>query len=286
MGIKKVSGIAALVAAGFICVSTLPSAIKLFQSIGSTEKDSSKCKSFVYSPTGRHVDGIAPECVISDLSQYKKIIINDTSNNSLESSVNQETRKFSYINLKSPDIQGMIVEAARYYNPDPSFAGYALALARRESDFNPKEISYKDARGVMQVIPDTARIYDPNITPEKLLDPKYNIPIGIAYFSDLVKEYGEYKLAIAAYHTGEGNLNNAIAALKAAKAGKSNYNVFGYRNGKKIISRTIEVADLKNLPDNWDGYKVALKKITGSDANDTINHVSNVWETEYSMRGT
>ena len=286
MGMKKVSGIAALVAAGFICVSTVPSAIKLFQSIGNTEEDSSKCKSFVYSSNGRHVEGIAQECVISDISQYKRMISNNaTESDSLESEVNK-TGKFEYPNIKSTNIPDMVVEAARHYNADPSFASYASALAKRESDFDPTLISYKGARGVMQVMPDTAKIYDPDITKEELLMPEKNIPIGIAYFSDLVKYYGNYKLAIAAYHTGEGNLNNAIAAVKAAKAGNSNYNVFGYRNGKKIMTRTIEVSDLKNLPDNWDGYKVALKKITGNDAKDTVNHVSNVWETEYSMRGT
>ena len=275
MGIKKALSIAILAAMGFAGVSVLPNIInppkKFTQGI--------ECKSICVSKEG-NCDGIDPRCVASDLSKLN-IIAGD-----LESKVDGEIRPFNYINFESDHIPDMVKEAADYYNADPGFANYTLALANVESGFDPNAISYKDARGVMQVMLNTARIYDPDITQEELLKPEKNIPIGVAHFSNLVKEYGNYKLAIAAYHTGETNLNNAIGALKSAKDGNDHYGVFSYRGGKKITTRTIEVSYLRDLPNDWRGYSEALKKITGNKAIDTIDHVNKVWQKKYYMRGT
>lgn len=91
------------------------------------------------------------------------------------------------------------------------------AIARQESQFDRAAISHAGARGLMQLMPGTARS-----TAEKIglsydaaaltQDPQYNIQIGSAYFQKLFDFYGSYPLAVAAYNAGPGNVNKWLAA--------------------------------------------------------------------------
>ncbi len=86
-------------------------------------------------------------------------------------------------------------------------------LIRQESLFNPKAISPAGAYGLMQLMPSTARAVakTKNIPykKEKLTnDPSYNVRIGSAYISQLVKRYnGSYPLALAAYNAGPSRVD-------------------------------------------------------------------------------
>jgi soluble lytic murein transglycosylase len=81
-----------------------------------------------------------------------------------------------------------------------------LGLARQESEFNPEAGSRAGARGLMQLMPDTARLiaqqykiaYDQTLLTS---DPTYNVTLGAAHLGDLVKGFkGSYVLALAAYN--------------------------------------------------------------------------------------
>lgn len=91
------------------------------------------------------------------------------------------------------------------------------AIARQESQFDKQIVSHAGARGLMQLMPGTAREqagklglgYDPG----SLNDPSYNIMLGSAYFQRLLDYYGgSYPLAVAAYNAGMGNVNRWLAA--------------------------------------------------------------------------
>jgi hypothetical protein len=77
----------------------------------------------------------------------------------------------------------------------------ALAVVAVESNFEPRAHSPKDARGLMQLIPDTAarfKVRDP-------FDPTENVHGGLAYLRWLLAYYrGQVKLVAAAYNAGEG----------------------------------------------------------------------------------
>ncbi len=85
-----------------------------------------------------------------------------------------------------------------------------LALMRQESGFNTDAVSWAGARGLMQVMPATARVVARDIglpfSRERLLeDPDYNLAIGTAYFARVLREFdGSYILALAAYNAGPG----------------------------------------------------------------------------------
>jgi soluble lytic murein transglycosylase len=86
--------------------------------------------------------------------------------------------------------------------------GIVLALMRQESAFNPEAVSWAGARGLMQLMPATARKVARGLglpfSRERLLnDPAYNMTLGSTYFSQMLKELsGSYVLALAAYNAG------------------------------------------------------------------------------------
>lgn len=85
-----------------------------------------------------------------------------------------------------------------------------LAIARRESEFNPEVISGAGARGLMQVMPgtaqDVARRLGIEYSRDRLTsDPAYNTRLGAAYLDGLIKEFGPNPILVAAgYNAGPG----------------------------------------------------------------------------------
>ena len=87
-----------------------------------------------------------------------------------------------------------------------------LALMRQESAFDPQAVSWAGARGLMQLMPATARrvarrLNLPFSRRRLLEDPDYNLAIGTAYLADVVSSFdGSYVLGLAAYNAGPGRV--------------------------------------------------------------------------------
>ena len=87
------------------------------------------------------------------------------------------------------------------------------AIARQESQFDRNAVSHAGARGLMQLMPGTARETAGKIAlsyrPDALnSDITYNIQLGSTYFQRMLSYYnGSYPLAVAAYNAGPGNVN-------------------------------------------------------------------------------
>ena len=85
-----------------------------------------------------------------------------------------------------------------------------IAIARRESEFDPAVISHADARGLMQVLPGTGELmarrlgitdYDPA---QLTRDPARNALLGAAYLDQMIEQFGAWSLVAAAYNAGPG----------------------------------------------------------------------------------
>jgi len=83
-----------------------------------------------------------------------------------------------------------------------------LAMVRQESAFRANAVSPAGARGLMQLLPGTARQVARKINvsysrPRLTSDPSYNLTLGQAYMSEMLQRFGgSYILALAAYNAG------------------------------------------------------------------------------------
>ena len=98
-------------------------------------------------------------------------------------------------NFKGP-FRELIEAASAQYKVDADLITSVIAV---ESNFEPKAISRRDARGLMQLLPETAA----KLGVKDIFDPRENIDAGTRYLGDLLKRYdNNLVLALAAYNAG------------------------------------------------------------------------------------
>lgn len=90
----------------------------------------------------------------------------------------------------------MVKAAAARYSVDADLIASVIAA---ESNFDPKAVSKKNARGLMQLLPETAARFGV----QNIFDPQENIDAGTHYLRDLLARYNnDLVLALAAYNAG------------------------------------------------------------------------------------
>ena len=115
-----------------------------------------------------------------------------------------------------------ILAAAKPRKVDPRFV---LAIMKQESSFRPGVKSPSAARGLLQLVIDTALKYNKKagyagLQPDDLYNPKTNITIGCEYIADLKNQFGGLYEAIAAsYNGGEDNAARWLNRSKPKEPG-------------------------------------------------------------------
>jgi soluble lytic murein transglycosylase-like protein len=123
------------------------------------------------------------------------------------------------INIR--DYDKIITQAAAKFNLD---AALIKAVIKAESNFNHKAVSRAGAKGLMQLMPQTAS----SLNVDDVFHPGNNIEGGARYLRYLLNLYrGNLTLALAAYNAGEG----AVA--------KYNYGVPPYRETQNYVRRVL-----------------------------------------------
>lgn len=87
---------------------------------------------------------------------------------------------------------------------------WVMALIRQESAFNPRSVSSADARGLMQILPQTAarRRSQRRAVARRLLDPTYNVRLGTGLLQKLSASFdGNKEETMAAYHAGKARVD-------------------------------------------------------------------------------
>jgi soluble lytic murein transglycosylase-like protein len=107
------------------------------------------------------------------------------------------------VSVDPKNFDSLISEFAKKYAVD-----FALikAMIRAESGFNPRAVSRKGAKGLMQLMPETAL----RMNVSNAFNPKENIEGGVRYFKYLLSLFNnDLRLSLAAYNAGE----NVVAQL-------------------------------------------------------------------------
>lgn len=182
----------------------------------------------------------------------------------------QSTRMYDFARYPAPNWQPM-----DGYRIDPSLL---FALTRQESGFNPTARSTAGARGLMQIMPDTAKYVAANESlpfddTESLYDPIYNMTLGQAYVAYLLTkpEINHNLLFLAAaYNAGPGNLE------------KWRRNV-DFQNDPLLFIESIPIRETQNYVEQVIANYWIYKELAGEPAQSLDQLVSGRWP-EYDAR--
>jgi len=153
-----------------------------------------------------------------------------SSGNVVSSAAVSQPSKYSLSGRVDPLFHSIIQEASDRYEVEPELI---RAIIMAESSYNPNAVSRRGARGLMQLMPSTARA----LGVEDSFNPEHNIHGGVKYFKQLLDRFdGDVSVALAAYNAGSRKVREyqGIPPFKA-----THYyikKVFSYYNHYKTTS--------------------------------------------------
>jgi soluble lytic murein transglycosylase-like protein len=139
--------------------------------------------------------------------------------------------EYSTHNSIAADLAAAIYDVALAEGVDPALA---FRLVWTESRFNPKAKSKVGAIGLTQVLPSTARLYEPGLTVPQLYQRNTNLRIGFRYLRDLLERYegnpeAKLRLALLAYNRGPGRVQELLDVGRDPQNGYASAIMKGYR---------------------------------------------------------
>jgi soluble lytic murein transglycosylase len=160
------------------------------------------------------------------------------------------------------DFNYPIISTPKYINkrkiPEPAFI---LSIIRQESEFDMTANSHAGAKGLMQLMPYTAKLVSkqaklPYSKPRLTSDPEYNINLGSHYIAGLILEYdGAYPFAIAAYNAGPKRVKYWKKINKNPQKNQIDYvdwiELIKFKETRNYVQRVLE---------NYNVYRYILEK--------------------------
>jgi hypothetical protein len=142
------------------------------------------------------------------------------------------------------EIEAHIREVAVRYEIQPILVA---AIIEAESEFNPRAVSRKGARGLMQLMPGTAS----SLRVADTFDPYENIEGGVRHLRGLMDRYrGNLPLVLAAYNAGE----QAVTVYRGVPP---------YRETRRYVSRILRRIGRPDLVPRYGGARSGLVPVVG-----------------------
>jgi soluble lytic murein transglycosylase-like protein len=135
-----------------------------------------------------------------------------------------------------------------------------------ESGGSATALSPRGARGLWQLMPDTARRYGLRVDQihDDRLDLSMATDAAARYLHDLYAQFGDWKLALAAYNTGEANVGNAIERAHSQDFDQlSNLRLLPLETRNYVLRVLATVQSIRN-PSLFEGRRCAAGEATGS----------------------
>ncbi len=179
---------------------------------------------------------------------------------------NEDVRKYIEVYAgKKRNLTARLLGLAQIYFPvfEPILNKYNIPLEIKylaivESALNPMAISPAHAAGIWQFIPGTGKIY--NLNKSSLVDDRFDIyketEAACRHMRDLYNLYHNWELVLAAYNSGAGNVNRAIARSGGKKA-FSEIKRFLPRETQAYVPAFIAVNYIMNFAAEHNIYPVA-----------------------------
>lgn len=150
-------------------------------------------------------------------------------------------------------IQNLLINEANRQGVDPALA---LAMAEVESNFNAKALSKAGAKGVMQIMPETAKTVF-GVSSSQLYDAKINISLGISFIKQLLARYNQ-RLDIALSHYNGGSAVQSKSGRLSVIPATANYvnkvllakDKFAHGN-LPLLGDSYSLSDSEPLNDNY-----------------------------------
>ena len=106
---------------------------------------------------------------------------------------------------------------------------FIYAVIKCESSFDPNAVSNVGARGLMQIMPETYRWLQSKTGDkdgeEQLFDPETSIRYGCMLYEILLRQFGDERVAVCAYHAGMGNVEKWLQNPQYSDDGKTLKNI-------------------------------------------------------------
>ena len=142
--------------------------------------------------------------------------------------------------------QAIVEQEAAVSGLDPALV---YAVIRSESGFAPTAQSSVDARGLMQLTPDTFQWVryrlgeEGSAASELLYEPEENIRYGCANLGILLREFGGEREALAAYHAGRGSVHSWLEDSRYSADGQLLGDI-PYGDTSRYVKKVLETREV------------------------------------------